>query len=407
MVKLIWLILSVLFLIRTGWFYGNQQIRREGEIVELEGYVESEPNLSGNSQKFKVAGISVSSGISPEVHYGDRVKIEGKMMCYEMYRCIKGSIVRAKVTQLGSQKISPLLQISNQIKNRIKSIYYDGLRYRQANLMSGIVLGSIDLDRNFRNDLASAGLSHVVAASGMNVTLFVTFIFFLFTAFHLTMPQKVWCSVFAVIIYAEITGFAPSVVRASIMACMVLIGKLVGRKNSSMYGLAASGYLMLWAYPSLIFDYGFLLSFTSMAGQIFVSTLTLNLPKWATGVTSMIVQNLAAVVFTLPIILVGFARFSLVSTISNVLVLWTVEPLMLLGGVAGILGMVFPELSKVILFLTVPLLDYFLWIVKFFSADVFVVKVPGFNLLLAVGYYLLLIAGIYHHKTRQTDRLGD
>ncbi len=53
---------------------------------------------------------------------------------------------------------------------KVTQVYQDVLPFRQASLLSGIVLGNIGLDRSFRTRLANVGLTHVVAASGMNLT---------------------------------------------------------------------------------------------------------------------------------------------------------------------------------------------------------------------------------------------
>ena len=70
---------------------------------------------------------------------------------------------------------------------------------------------------------------------------------------------------------------------------------------------------------------------------------------------------------------------------------------MILGGLAGIVGLVLPELAKLILIPAGVLLDYFLSVVKILgTGENFLLRVSGFNGLMAVGYYLIL-AGVYYY----------
>ncbi|KKU89665.1 MAG: internalization-related competence protein ComEC/Rec2 protein [Microgenomates group bacterium GW2011_GWA1_48_10] len=396
-IKKTWIGLLLVLGLRFGQYYYQLPERVGGEVVTIRGVLGSEPAQANGRQTLSLDGLYVSVRTPPEFHYGDEVMVEGKLLCYDTFRCIRGRIERARVSLVAQDQGGLLGRWGYLARMKFQDVYFGSLKREEANLLSGVLVGSIGLDRTFKEKLANVGLTHVVAASGMNLTLFVGFLIGFFKYFHWSRPLSAVFSIGAVVLYAIIAGFAPAIVRAGLMVGGVLIGLSLGRKGGGWWGLVMAGYLMLWVDPRLIVDFSFLLSFASMMGQIVLSTWKIHLPNVFKWLAENILQSVMAIVFTLPIIIIGFARFSLISMISNLLVLWTIEPLMILGGLAGIVGLVLPELAKLILIPAGVLLDYFLSVVKILgTGENFLLRVSGFNGLMAVGYYLIL-AGVYYY----------
>ncbi len=334
-------------------------------------------------------------------HYGDTVVLRGLVKCYDAFFCPKGTITKAEATVISRSKLplpsSPRLHIIN--------IYKSILKPREAQILAGMVLGANEMDRELKNDLASAGLIHLIVASGMNLTLVGGFCFALFTGFGIHRRAVVLVSSIAVLLYSALTGFNPPIVRALIMFEAVMLGGLVGRKSGGLFALLIAGYLMLWVDPSLSTSYSFLLSFASMMGQIFVGTIKLKLPTPIQAISLVVLQNFFALVFTLPIILIGFARFSLVSILTNLLVIWMIEPLMMLGSLAGIVGLLSTGVARIALTPISYMLELFIWVVDMFGkGNRFVWKIEDFNISIAIGYYLLLFASIYYFSIHYSKR---
>lgn len=337
-----------------------------------------------------INGYSVSLGKQP-VRIGDMVQIKGILKCYDSFRCSRGEIKKPQVVKVWRDNLSDIFWSANQIRSVIEQVYFHNLNWNQANLLSGIVLGSVDVDPSFRKKLVTTGLTHVVAASGMNVTMLAGLVAAVLLFMPINKRLVALVSIFVFSGYALMAGLAPSIVRASLMASVVVIAPLVGRKINAFLLLVQVGCLMLWVSPRLVSDYGFLLSFSSMVGQITLVSLNLKLPKPLAFFGEILLQTLFAIGFSMPIILIGFSNFSLISMVSNVLVLWTVEPLMIVGIVAGIVGNGIPELARVVLIPAGVLLNYFLWVVKSLSSENFLLQVKGFNILEATGYYFVVL----------------
>lgn len=342
----------------------------------------SEPTVYKGNYILDVEGKRVYVTINNIYHYGDYVVIRD----HEATKIRTGQ---------------PQSNIFLTFRQSVQKVYKTILRPREADIISGMVLGADDMGDKLKNEMANAGLIHLVVASGMNLTLVGGFVFALFTGLHLHRRSVVLIASGAVICYAAVAGFNPPIVRALIMFEAVMLGGLVGRKSGGLFALIAAGYLMLWVNPSLTTSYSFLLSFASMMGQIFLSTIKLSLPAVIEACVLVVLQNLLALVFTAPIILIGFSRFSPISIISNLFITWMVEPLMIVGGFAGIIGLGSMELARFLLIPVSLLLEFFLFIVDVFGgSEKYVVHVEGFNIFIAIGYYLLLGASIYkirHH----------
>lgn len=288
------------------------------------------------------------------------------------------------------------------LRSLVSSLFESGLPALQANLMTSIMIGGKELDSKLLNELANTGLTHVVAASGMNLTLIVGMLLMLFSKIHAHKIVKVLIGYTLILFYSSITGFDPPIVRAGIMGALVLMAEVVGRKTSGFYTLGAAACIMLWVNPELSTNPSFLLSFTAMTGQIWLSTKSDVLPEHKNPVigfaSDTFLQTMVATVFTLPIVAFFFSRFSLLSPLTNLLVLWTIEPLMILGGLIVVFGLLFTPFTWIISVPAKPLLDYFLWVVNFFgNNDHFVLRVNINSTLFIAGYYLFL-AGILLRK---------
>ncbi|RKU19135.1 DNA internalization-related competence protein ComEC/Rec2 [Candidatus Poribacteria bacterium] len=139
-----------------------------------------------------------------------------------------------------------------------------------AQILKGILLGkrsdvpteTLDLFRN-------SGTFHVLAVSGLHVGLVAMFCYFGFALFRF--PQKILCllTIIAVLIYACLIGFRPSVFRASLMAILFLFATLIDRDADLFNLLAFAALVLLLLNPLQIWDVGFQLSFVAVASIVY------------------------------------------------------------------------------------------------------------------------------------------
>lgn len=214
-----------------------------------------------------------------------------------------------------------------------------------------------DLDTESKTAFARAGLSHIMAVSGLHVG-------FIVAPFWVIIPwfwTKRYGSEIGFVLllailfcYAGLTGFSPSVMRASVMAGFLSYGKLFHKINDSVNLTAAAAFVLLVINPSNLFNIGFQLSFSAVFIILLILPVIQNLlPYWIRirwyGKPLMIVIVSLVVQFGLyPLQVYYFGEVSLVSPIANALfvpLLGVVVPLSL---VALFLAAINPALGFVI-----------------------------------------------------------
>ncbi|MFM2106542.1 MAG: hypothetical protein RL338_1574 [Chloroflexota bacterium] len=215
----------------------------------------------------------------------------------------------------------------------------------EAGLASGILVGLRErVDRPLAADFTTAGVSHVVAISGWNIALVGGMVAALLRGRGSRRTRAV-VTVGAVVAYTALAGASASVVRAAVMAGVVLVARESGRRGSAGAALAWALVLLLVADPALVRDVGLQLSAAATAGLI----------AWGTPLTEAIGRrtggrapawlaeglgiSLAAQAATLPIVLATFGRLSLVAPLANLAVVPLVPPAMAAGGIALVGGL--------------------------------------------------------------------
>ena len=286
-------------------------------------------------------------------------------------------------------KSNIFLSLASYIRQKTKDLYFSNLDDQSANLLLGIVLGVRgSFSQSFLQSLRNAGVMHVIAASGMNVTLTGGLLLGLLGRFF-TKKISLVISVCGIVFYAVLAGLQPSIIRAAIMTSFVFTSQIFGRQYTSLYSLFFTVLVMLFVSPELLFDIGFLLSVFSTLGILFIKPL---FPKkaWLEDASTTISAQIA----TIPILLSGFGQYGVLSILVNALVLWTMPILMILGGIAAIIQFI-PFAAGIFLFLATPLLWFFESIVTAFDSiplSITFSQVPFFAI---VGYYVFIFGVVW------------
>jgi competence protein ComEC len=209
----------------------------------------------------------------------------------------------------------------------------------EAGLAAGILIGLRDhVDRDLAAAFTTAGVSHVVAISGWNIAIVAAAIAAM--TGRLGRRRRSVVTIVAIAAYVAFAGASPSVVRAALMAGVVLLARESGRAGRATAALGWAATLLLLSDPGLVGDAGFQLSSLATAGLIAWAT---PLTTWIESVTrgrlphaiaESLGVSLAAQAATLPIILVSFGRLAILSPLVNLIVVPVVAPVMAAGLVA-------------------------------------------------------------------------
>lgn len=348
----VWILLLSLVIFR---FLTTQKTYSNGTKLRISGQITQEPTVFSNSQRIFLSGLKIYIERFPEVRYGDRVVVEG-------------------VVEDGELKNPKLLSHSDtnniliKFKRSLVSFWQNTLPEPHSALVAGITLGyKANLPQSFSDELRSTGTSHVVVASGMNVTFVAGFLLSLLILI-MPRPKALLFSALGIISYCIITGLEAPIVRAAIMAGFIFMAQISGRVSQTVRVLFLTVFLMLLIKPAWITDIGFILSFAATLSLVlFESKVNSKLSFVPEVFRESLSTSITAQIGVAPIIFLTFGQFNLLSPLINALVLWTVPLIMIIGGVGGIVGLILPELGKIILYLCYPLTSWFIWIIHLFG----------------------------------------
>ena len=206
-----------------------------------------------------------------------------------------------------------------KVRNRIDRAIKQALPEPHSALLSAILLGIRgDIPRPLINDMNAAGLTHLIAISGYNVTLLAIVIRRLA---GVLLGRKAVFVVMAVLpVYAILVGADPPVVRATIMAELVLFAWLVGRESHLLTTLMLSAAAMTLADPDILGQVSFQLSFVATLGLVTLAPrISAALGFMPRLLAEVIAVAVAAQILVSPLLAIHFGRLSLLAVPANVM----------------------------------------------------------------------------------------
>jgi competence protein ComEC len=351
--------------------------------------------------------------------YGDRVEAFGRIetppvledFSYREYLARQGIfswMASAQVRRLGVHQGNPILQLIFDTRalalDRIYRLFPDP----EASLLAGILLGIEALiPEPVRLAFNTTGTAHIIAISGFNITIIAALFTSLFTRV-LGRLRGAALSCVVIGVYTVLVGADAAVVRAALMAGLTFLALRLGRQNEALSALALSAFLMTAANPMVLWDVGFQLSFAATLGLVLYSeplkqSFQALVTRWLTGddvervsgpVSEYALFTLAAQVTTLPLTAYYFQRLTLVGLIANPVILPVQPAVMILGGLAVLVGMIWQPLGQLLAWAAWPFVAFTIRAVEFFSRWSYASIPLGSVSALAVGVFYLGLAGV-------------
>ena len=222
-----------------------------------------------------------------------------------------------------------------------------------AALVRGLTLGDdADSPAQLTDAMRASGLAHLVAVSGGNVAIVVGLVVGLTTALRFPLWSRVVLGLLALAYYAFLVGPEPSVLRASVMGAVVLVGVLVGGRRGGPAVLATGVLGLVLVQPALSLSWGFALSACATAGIILAAPEVLRRLRswWVTArlppvVLAAAALTLAAQLATLPILIAMGGAAGWISVPANLAAMPAVAPVTVLGLLAAVTAPVAPSLA--------------------------------------------------------------
>ncbi len=285
----------------TAWIQGNNYDLKEGSIIIFKFSPQRISN-SGNPEEFDYAFYQRNKGI-----------------LYHLF-------IKQNEYQIIGNKHS-FISFSRSIQQKIIEFIHNSSLTPQAKaFFCTIIMGdSTYLDNNTRENFSYAGVSHILALSGLHVCIIsfiISIILFPLDYFKLK-KLRFFITIVLLIIFSIVIGLPSSVMRACVMICFVLFAHILHRKNTSLNALFASALVILLVSPFSLFEIGFQLSFISVFLILILSDkLTIISPKQEIlyYFYSLVIISLISSIGTMIFTAYYFNYISVISLFSNLLI---------------------------------------------------------------------------------------
>ena len=363
-------------------FYNEQNKSFEAVVSEEPDARIAEQRLTVEPVEFK-GKVLLKTALFPEYRYGDRLKVDCKLLTpqavedfqYDRYLArygIYSVCYEPKIYRLASEQGNFLVSGIYKFKAAFARRINQTIAEPQAALLAGILIGSrqgipADVSETFKD----VGITHIIAISGYNITIIVAMLMGVFAALRVNRKKAFWGIVIGLIFFVILTGASASVVRAAVMGFIVLFAKQLGQASKIKNVLVLSAAVMVLVNPRiLLWDAGFQLSFLATLGLIYLGPILqkrLKMVPQTFGLQENMASTLSAIIFTLPIILFNFHRFSMVAPIVNVLILPAIPWIMLVGFIQVLAAFVWLPLGQVVGWASWFLISYVLKVAALFS----------------------------------------
>ena len=344
------------------------------------------------------------------------------------------------VTQ-GDEGISSFFRrLSNTLSARLRLL----LGEEKGGFLSGILLGrKDDVADHIKRDFRFLGLSHILAVSGLHLSVLVGGLLLFVRLFRAPPWLQLISASMMIVFFAFLTGFPASILRSGIMLFLTLVAFVTGDRYDPPTALALAAALILLFSPNAVTDVGFLLSVSATAGIIalgsplasFILKKTAKRPlpiKHLGKAFAAMAITVSAIFFTLPFVTWYFGECSLVSPLTNLLflplmsvaLLLTLLTVLLYGTpLAGFFATLTGDLSGLMLHIAEELtakviepisLRYIFTLFAFFLAALafFMLFLSGKKRLVTLLVPLVIFSTVfggsyafYRYQNRDTDRI--
>lgn len=301
-------------------------------------------------EKFKIGDICNFSGKLSEPRNSDKFDYKNFLKNKNIYFLMEYPKIECNDFKKNYILRRSLVDIKQKIIKKVEKY----LKEPQLSLFVGILMGENRLfSKSLDFYIRIAGISHIVAASGYNITilLIVSNIVLRF----LPKNMKIVISITLIWLFCLLSGVSASIVRACIMASISLIGLLFGRKGSIHTVFSFCIFLFVFFKPKIIFDVGFQLSCCATGSLIYLFPSIINAFKIKTKegfLVDTVLTTVSCTIATLPISIFTFKTFSIWSIFANGMILPVIESTMLFG----VLGLLFS--NKFLMFIVDLQLKY-------------------------------------------------
>jgi len=350
--------------------------------------------------------------------YGDRLFLLGKL--YRPFSFSKGEfnyrnylrhqniyhILSIKkdgsmVKQLDKNVGNPLKSFAFRIRHKMRDVIVKNLSPFSAGILNAIILGERqNLPAYVRDTLVYSGTVHIIAISGLHLGIVVFIILLILKIIKIPRKPRYILTILLLIVYCVLTGANTPVMRATIMAAMLLLGYFFEREGNIYNALSLAALIILAVNPWQLFEVSFQLSFLSVVSIVWLSPKIksifpekLNKIPWIRFLISVFSVSFAAWLGLLPLIAYYFGILSPITILANMIIVPYMTIIVASGFSLALIGILIPSLASIFA------ASNELFILILFKINSFLIGIPGayfklpsISFVYVLFYYILLIS---------------
>ncbi len=318
---------------------------------------------------------------------------------YESYLMSRGKhlVLYPRYLEVSDTRFHPL-RFGAMISHRMKDTYIRGLPSDVYPWIIGMTLGDLSyLDETSRGVLDGAGARHLVAVSGLHVSIVAMGLYSLLLAAGVKKKLCVGLALMVLFMYASASGMSPSVMRASFMITLVLIAKLFGTRVHPLAALLAASVLLISFSPYLVYNVGFQLSVMATLSIIILYPKLSRISEDKVSEKGMVAYlfepikvAFSALVGILPLLLYHFGWLSFGSLLIAPAVAFVMGPLLFMAILYGVVGVILTPLT-----LLISIMTHYLILVMELASSISPQLSGHWSVLEVTAYYGVIVGVTY------------
>ena len=280
-----------------------------------------------------------------KVSIGSNVCIYGKIGIFDKatnpgefdsrrYYISKGYLFKAFSCELkkSDRSRNPIADTSFDISQKAGELLSKSLTQKDAGMMKAVLLADkSDLDSEVKNLYKDAGASHLLAISGLHITMFASLILFILKKTPINLKAAYIITIVILFLYGYMIGFSPSALRAIVMFTIFCIGKMFNKSYDSLTALSLASLITVLIKPLYVLQSGFLMSYLAIVGISIVLPAFETYGKKNSKVFSSFSMSLSVTLATLPVVVNSYYKLPLYAPLLNIILVPGMTILLMLG----------------------------------------------------------------------------
>ncbi len=360
-----------------------------------------------NNKNIENTKLKIKFNTQIQVNKGDKLKITGEYEEVNYYKNegnfefknylkkdnIYGELVAKKI-----EIVKKNTNIINKLNKKIKEKFQKNYSKQTVNYLETVILGDkTNLSDTIKEEFSNSGLSHLLAISGMHITIIILISNTLLNYIIKKYKLKNILLLISIITYGLIITPSSSSTRAIIMASLHIISKLIYKKDNFLVNISLASLSLLIINPYNLIDTGFQLSFIASIGIVTIIPKIERLEiknKILKYIYISLIVSLSANILILPIIITSFKKNSLSMFVIQIII----TPILYIIEILGLATIFIPNqfifLIKSILEISISIFNYISQI-NFFTRYI---RVP--KIITIIIYYLAVLKYIIKPKRK-------